>query len=80
MATLFIDTWLSYCGACDKMADPHQDRHRTIPPGMTTQPRRPGCGQQFTHLSSHYSGQAIRVAAQKMRPDLPWEPRMAGDA
>ena len=74
-ATLFIDPSWTYCGACEKMADPFQDAHRTIPPGMSRRPFKPGCGATFTGLSSHYTGQAIREAAQRMRPDLPWRPR-----
>jgi hypothetical protein len=76
---LFIDASWSYCGTCNRMADPHQDHHGTVPPGMTSQPFRPGCGVRFTALSSHYGGQDIRAAAQRMRPDLPWQPRMLGD-
>jgi len=75
MAVLFIDPSASYCGACEKMADPHQASHWKIPPGPTTQPFRSGCGAPFTHLSSHYTGAAIRTAAQEIRPDLPWTSR-----
>jgi hypothetical protein len=79
-AVLFIDQSSSYCGACGQMADPNEYRHHTIPPGPTSQPFKPGCGARFTHLSSHYTGQGIREAAQRMRPDLPWSPRMVEDA
>lgn len=76
---LYIDPSWSYCGTCGQMADPYQDRHRTVPPGMTMQPVKPGCQVHFLWLSSHYTGRAIREAAQKMRPDLPWQPRMLGE-
>jgi hypothetical protein len=78
-AVLFIDSSSSYCGACGKMADPYQAQHRSVPPGPTSQPFKPGCGVQFTHVSSHYTGRDIRAAALRMRPDLKWQPRLQGD-
>jgi hypothetical protein len=61
-AVLFIDASWSYCGACGQMADPHQERHLR-------------CGARFVRLSSHVGGESIRRAAQRLRPDLPWQPR-----
>lgn len=79
VGVLYIDPSSSYCGICGAAADPNQALHRTIPPGPTIQPFREGCYARFTQLSSHYTGLGIRTAAQKMRPDLPWKPRMVGD-
>jgi hypothetical protein len=76
---LYINPSQSYCGACNRAADPTLATHEIVPPGPTMAPFREGCGARFTHLSSHYAGQAIREAAQRMRPDLPWQRRAIED-
>lgn len=73
-ATLLIDPSWTYCGGCERMADPHQGRHTTVPPGMSSHPPQAGCGAVFTALSSHYGGERIATAARALRPDLPWQP------
>ena len=72
---LYIDTSYSKCGACGKDCDPWEKQHTTVL-GYSPPPDRRGCGAYYTHLSSHYMGDGIRDAAQQMRPDLPWKPRM----
>lgn len=71
-ATLLIDPSWTYCGGCGQMADPHQDAHITVPPGMSRHEPEAGCYLTFVALSSHYRGERIAAAARALRPDLPW--------
>jgi hypothetical protein len=70
---LYIDQSYSYCGACGKGCMPHEKTHRTM--AGYQDHGKPGCGAKYTHLSTHYLGGKIKVAAQNIRPDLPWYPR-----
>jgi hypothetical protein len=75
---LYINTSYSKCGACGNDCDPSEKQHDTVL-GYTPPPSRIGCHARYTHVSSHYMGSSIREAAEEMRPDLPWKPRMTGD-
>lgn len=69
MAVLFINRWDSRCGACGRGASPREMSHHTV---LSYAGPSEGCGAYFEALSSDYAGDAIREAAQKLRPDLPW--------
>lgn len=65
MTTLFIDTDRSYCGACNKNADPNETHH------VMEVMQGDGCGAEFTELSSHYMDfEGLHRSIRKMRPDL----------
>jgi hypothetical protein len=70
MAILIIGTADSRCGDCS--VDPYAKTHEKNlgrPPINGT----PGCGAQFTEVTTNYHGLDSLVAAIKnMRPDLPY--------
>jgi hypothetical protein len=74
MATLFIDRNASYCGACQRGADPKEESHETV---LSWSGPEKGCGVLYTEVASHYVGGGIEDRVREMRPDLPWSERKA---
>lgn len=67
--TLIINLSDSKCGNCRKGADPHELTHETV---LSYGVQGKGCGVRWVLLASDYSGDMIKEASQRMRPDLEW--------
>lgn len=72
MKILFINRNDSKCGVCGKGALPYEKTHATIAAYNQTENGKPGCGAEWTHISSYYGGDGIKLASMKLRPDLIW--------
>lgn len=64
---LEVSGWSSRCGACRRGASPEEKAHDTIRE-YGPDNGKPGCGAVFTHITSEYTGIALRL--KEMRPDL----------
>ena len=67
IAILYIDRSSSICGTCSEHCNPVEKSHETV---LGYGGPTPGCGVQYTHVSSHYVG--MKEACLEMRPDLEW--------
>lgn len=78
MVTLYIDKSDSYCGGCNKGADPYEESHITLMGWAAVNDNMKGCGAVYDSVSSHYtnltegSGFGLGDRIKEMRPDLPW--------
>ena len=69
-STLIINTWDSRCQNCGRNCDPYEKSHlRNL--GYSDEIRKlPGCGIEWTHVTSFYTGRSFEERVQQMRPDL----------
>jgi hypothetical protein len=66
--TVFINTWSTECGNCDRGADYEEKTHKTV---LSYGRQGKGCGVKWKYLSSHYSKDIIKdELLSKLRPDL----------
>lgn len=68
MRVLVINRIDAHCGACGRPARPDELAHLT---GAGHHPQ-PGCGAEWTHLSTNYTGTGVEASVRDMRPDLTW--------
>jgi hypothetical protein len=74
---LNVGTWRSKCESCGKECSPHEKYHETNL-GYAKNIPQPGCGVEFTHITTDYTNLGKIVA--KMRPDLIFIDRFVGTA
>jgi acetoin utilization deacetylase AcuC-like enzyme len=72
-AVLYVGTFSSHCGVCNREAFPHEKTHAKE--AGYHKNRGDGCGVRWTHITSDYAGEGaqaliIEDAVKKMRPDL----------
>lgn len=68
MNILIINRSDTKCWACNRSADANELAHYTVigyDSGV-------GCGEVYTHVTSHYAGQGIEESVRSARPDLIW--------
>jgi hypothetical protein len=61
---IYVGTWSSRCGACNKDAIPYDIAHETV----CGYDQHEGCGAVFTHVFSTYPN--LEESVKRMRPDL----------
>ena len=77
MNVLLIGRFSSSCGNCGRQTLPEEKTHHTI---SGYDPSRPGCGVEWTHVSSNYFDPYGRLQERlkEMRPDLIFIDPMTG--
>lgn len=68
MNILNIGTWSSRCDSCGRDCNPYEKKHETNMGYSEEIRKQPGCGVEYTHVTTDYFDLAGQ--AQAMRPDL----------
>ena len=68
---LIINRFDSKCGNCGKSCDPHDQKHVKV---LGYAPTGEGCGVEWTHVTTDYTGDEMAGMCQAMRPDLVFVP------
>lgn len=77
--TIIIDRWHSRCNNCGIDCDPYEKSHITNL-GYDKEIRKtPGCGVEWTHVTSAYLIFGIENSIMSMRPDLIFIDPMSGE-
>lgn len=67
--TLLIGSSSSHCNACGRACAPESKTHDVIL-GWGSDNGSPGCGVEWLHVWSEYTGEHATNAVKDMRPDL----------
>lgn len=73
-ATIIIGRSTSACNNCGRAVLASEKKHDVV--SGYVEPESPGCGIEFTHVTTDYIGSTVTRVVKELRPDLefisPW--------